>query len=158
MHETLHQSSQTNAIYLDFAKAFDSVPHNELLLKLRSVGVTGDLLYWFRSYLTGRQQCVGLGWCRSRLLPAVSGVPQGNILGPLMFLVYINDLASTPLRSHLFLFADDAKCLQHIEDLSDCENLQQDLDSLCDWSHEWKLRFKESKCTLLRFYQLNPPS
>ena len=125
------------------------------LLKLRSVGVTSDLWYWFLSYLTGRQQCVGLDCSRLWLLPVVSGVPNGSVLCPLMLLVYINDLASTPLRSHLFLFADDAKCLQHIEDLSDCENFQQDLDSLCDWSHEWKLRFKESKCALLRFCQLD---
>ena len=146
VHETLHQDFQSDVIYLDFAKAFDSVPHNELLLKLRSVGVTDDLWHWFQNYLAGRQQCVSLGCSCSRMLPVVSGVPQGSILGPLMFLIYINDLASTPLRSHLFLFAYDAKCLQRIEDLSDCENLQQDLNSLCDWSHEWKLRFRSQMC------------
>ena len=83
VHETLNQSFQSDVIYLDFAKAFDSVPHNELLLKLRSVGVTGNLWYWFQNYLSGRQLCVSLGCSRSRMLPVDSGVPQGSILGPL---------------------------------------------------------------------------
>ena len=155
--ESVQAHSQSDVIFLDFAKAFDSVPHNELLLKLRKMGVCGDIWYWFSSYLTGRQQCVRLGNTRSGLLPVLSGVPQGSILGPLLFLVYINDLPSCAINSHLLLFADDAKCAKPIKSMSDSLCLQADLDSLCEWSHQWKLSFKEEKCALLSFCRRHRP-
>ncbi len=108
VEQSMDARLQSDVIFLDFAKAFDSVPHCELLHKLR---ISGDLWCWFKDYLTGRQQCVCLEGSRSGLLPVVSGVPQGSILGPLLFLVYINDLSSV-VHSLLLLFADDAKCVR----------------------------------------------
>ena len=87
----------------------------------------------------------------SSLLPVVSGVPQGSILGPLLSLVFINDLPLSVSSSHLLLFADDTKCLKQINEMEDCSALQQDLHNLTLWSDSWNLPFNESKCILLRF-------
>lgn len=143
-------SSQCDVIFLDFAKAFDSVPHQELLFKLRKLGVTGDIWLWLEEYLSERMQCVCIGYSRSQLLPVVSGVPQGSILGPLLFLSYINDLPEVIAHSFFLMFADDAKCMKIITGKEDAVLLQEDLDSLCEWSVEWKLKFKESKCALMK--------
>lgn len=142
---------QTDVIYLDFAKAFDRVPHNELLLKLWKIGITGDLWLWFNSYLTNRTQCVRLNGSYSSFLPVLSGVPQGSILGPLLFLVYINDLFSSIHCSNALSFADDTKCYKPILQLLDSFQLQQDLDSLSDWSRHWNLSFNFSKFIHLSF-------
>ena len=106
--------SQCDIIYLDFKKAFDSVPHQELLLKLWKTGIVGSLWKWFREYLTNRYQHVSINNSKSSTLPVVSGVPQGSILGPFLFLIYINDLSSSVKHSKTFLFADDTKCLRPV--------------------------------------------
>ena len=144
-------SSQWDVLFLDFAKAFDSVAHNELLLKLAQLGVSGDVWLWLRCYLSRRSQCVCLGDSRSELLPVVSGVPQGSILGPLLFLVFINDLPDAVNHSSLYMFADDTKCAKLIRNPSDSVLLQDDVTSLGKWSSDWKLQFKVTKCVLLRF-------
>ena len=140
--------SQTDVIYLDFKKAFDSVAHSELLVKLWSFGITGNLWNWFRGYLSDRHQRVSLNQCLSDSLPVISGVPQGSILGPLLFIIFVNDLPSTVTSSHIYLFADDTKCLQSVRSSSDCHSLQRDLQN---WSKYWNLQFNERKCVLLRF-------
>ena len=142
--------SQTDVIFLDIAKAFDSVPHNELLLKLRRLGVCGDVWLWLKAYLFGRLQCVSIDNNISSLLPVLSGVPQGSILGPLLFIVYINDLPLLVHSAQVSLFADDTKCKQLIRNVRDCISLQDDLNSMGRWSTTWKLLFKEVKCALLR--------
>ena len=103
-----------DAVFLDFKKAFDSVPNNELLLKLWRIGITGKLCLWFQEYLTHRQHYVHLDNASSALLPVKSGVPQGNILGPLLFLIYINDLPECINYASCRLFADDAKLLKSV--------------------------------------------
>ena len=123
-------NAQTDVIYLDFRKAFDSVAHNELLAKLWHFGITGNLWKWFHGYLSPRMQCVKLDGILSHSLPVVSGVPQGSILGPLLFLIFINDITETVTSSDLLLFADDTKCFKTIGNPSDCHLLQQDLHFL----------------------------
>jgi hypothetical protein len=110
---TLYNSftDNTSTDVIDFKKAFDSVAHNELLVKLWEFGITGNLWKWFRAYLGHRRQYVSLNGCTSNTLPVISGVPQGSILGPILFLVFVNDLPSSVFSSTLYLFADDTKCL-----------------------------------------------
>ena len=151
VYESFGSNAQTDVIYLDFKKAFDTVAHGELLAKLWSFGVTGNLWKWFRSYLSARMQCVTLNRHISDLLPVVSGVPQGSILGPLLFLIFVNDLPESVTSSQIFLFADDTKCLLPVKGIPNCLSLQQDLDNLSLWSLNWKLNFNEAKCALVRF-------
>ena len=112
-----------DAVFLDFKKAFDSVPHNELLFKLWRIGITGKLWLWFQEYLTHRQHYVHLDNASSALLPVKSGVPQGSILGPLLFLIYINDLPECINYASCRSFADDAKLLKSIVTSNDCTQL-----------------------------------
>ena len=103
----LERRSTVHCLFLDYAKAFDSVPHERLLLKLNGLGITGSLQTWLRSFLTNRLQRVVINGCYSDWLPVYSGVPQGSVLGPLLFLLYINDLEKAVLYSELNVFADD---------------------------------------------------
>ena len=116
----------------------------------RAVPYRGSWL-WFKSYLSSRRQCVHINNSRSSLLPVISGVPQGSILGPLLFLIYVNDLPLSINSSSLLLFADDTKCLKSIDCPHDCDLLQNDLSLLSDWSLKWKLLFNVFKCVNLTF-------
>ena len=128
---------------MDLSKAFDSVPHNLLLLKLKQLyGLDGSLFKWFTSYLTDRYQRVTLDGCTSGWLSVKSGVPQGSILGPLLFLLYINDLPTAINYNNVALFADDTKFYSQVSNINSCLNIQKDLDSLYEWSLKWQLKFK----------------
>ena len=114
LDEITNAPAQTDVIYFDISKAFDSVSHSILLRKLWYFGITGILWTWFKDYLSNRCQRVVINNCYSDSLPVVSGVPQGSILGPLLFIIYINDIASVVLHSLVLKFADDTKCFKHI--------------------------------------------
>ena len=107
-------------------------------------------------YLTSRKQLVSVNHCFSTTLPVLSGVPQGSILGPLQFLIYVNDLQLSASSSSLLLFADDTKCFNMVRSPSNSLVLQQDLTSLFNWSNHWKLSFNELKCILIRFSANHP--
>lgn len=141
-------------IYLDFSKAFDSVDHSRLLFKLNKLGVRGGLLQWIESFLTNRQQCVRVGSAISSSADVVSGVPQGSVLGPVLFLCYINDLPNV-VQGIVKIFADDTKIFSEALTEDHCQKLQTDLDNLCDWSREWKLSFNATKCKVLHIGHKN---
>ena len=150
IYQATSQGYQADSIYLDFRKAFDSVPHNKLLVKLSLNGIKGNLWNWFNNYLHNRSQCVKICSSISDFLPVLSGVPQGSILGPLLFLIYINDIKITQF-SNLFLFADDAKLYKIIIQLSDYLHLQQDLNQLHTWTIDCDLLLSVNKCIHLSF-------
>ena len=112
-------SNSVDVVYPDFRKPFDSVPHNELLYKLWKHGIIGDLWLWFKAYLSLRTQCVKINGCSSDLLSVVSGVPQGSILGLLLFVLYFNDLPDALSSALPYLFANDTKCLHVSSSQSD---------------------------------------
>ena len=135
-------------IYFDFSKAFDSVPHTRLLSKLQAYGVSGQLLKWFGSFPRGRRQCIKINSVLSSWLQVTSGVPQGSVLGPLLFALYINELPSL-VSSQLLMFADDIKLYRRIRSPIDCRILQTDINILLDWSNHWLLSFNTSECKVL---------
>ena len=147
----INSPSQTDVVYFDISKAFDTVSHAILLNKLWSAGITGTLWAWFGEYLTDRYQRVCINNCYSDLLPVLSGVPQGSILGPMLFLIYINDMTSYIHQNQLLKFADDTKCFMHICTTSDYIALQEDIIALFTWSRETDLNFNLKKFVHLSF-------
>ena len=128
-----------DCIYLDIKKAFDRVPHGRLVWKLRNFGgVRGRLLEWMKDYLIGRQMRTTIKGKYSGWKEVTSGVPQGAVLAPIMFLVYINDMGEG-ITSYMNMFADDAKIMRKIVDEQSCRELQSDLDLIKQWSDKWKL-------------------
>ena len=127
---------QTDLIIMDFAKAFDKVPHRRLLHKLEYYGIRGSTHKWINSWLSGRTQQVVLDGQASDPVPVLSGVPQGSVLGLVLFLLFINDLPDN-IRSSVRLFADDCVLYRNIHSLQDCLTLQEDLTSLGQWEADW---------------------
>lgn len=143
---------QVDVVAVDFAKAFDKVPHHYLLHKLECYGLGGDIAGWFRDFLSGRTQCVKIGDSLSGWLDVSSGVPQGSVSGPLLFLLYINDVIGAVSCGSL-LFADDLTLYGNIGDDSDCNGLQTDLLAVHEWSRKWLMEVNWSKthvCTFTR--------
>jgi ribonucleases P/MRP protein subunit RPP40 len=133
------------SIFLDFAKALDKVPHHRLLVKLAAHGIEGRVANWIKSWLNGRLQRVYINGNSSKWLLASSGVPQGSVLWPLLFLIFINDLDCN-IFSRIYRFAGDTKILQRINSTSDGLWLQQDIDTLGNWAVDWQMEFNVSKC------------
>ena len=145
----LDKKLQTDVILLDFCKAFDKVSHRLLLHKLDHYGIRGSTLKWISSFLHGRSQRVVCNGCTSSSVSVTSGVPQGTVLGPLLFLIYINDLPKC-VSSHCALFADDCLLYRKINNKEDHQILQHDLHNLELWANKWLMSFNVSKCEVLR--------
>ena len=154
--QSLDNKSQIDMAIMDFSKAFDSVPHNRLLLKLSHYGIQNKTLSWISNFLRHRTQRVVIGGEHSAWTSVVSGVPQGTVLGPLLFLTYINDLPDN-LKSSVRLFADDCVLYHEIRDCRDARELQHDLDTLVQWERDWQLSFNPSKCHIMRLSHARSP-
>ena len=147
----LDRRKTTDLLILDFSKAFNTVAHRRLLHKIQLYGVTGRTNRWISSWLCDRQQRVVLDGSSSSDSPVLSGVPQGTVLGPLKFLLYVNDIAAkVSPQTTVKLFAVDCLLYRTIESAADSFQLQQGLDSMVDWSNTWLMRFNASKCHLLK--------
>ena len=142
-----------DVVYLDFQKAFDTVPHARLLKKLQAYGIGGELFEWITEYLKNRSQVVTVNGESSSAGAVLSGIPQGTVLGPLLFVVYINDILDN-IDSEGLLFADDAKIFRTITCKNDALLLQQDILQLEAWSEKWLLKFHSDKCHLLSLGKL----
>lgn len=140
----------TDCIYLDFAKAFDSVSHELLIFKLNQLNIDPNVLAWIKEFLSNRSQYVTANNFYSSNSVVTSGVPQGSVLGPLLFLIYINDLPSCVSSSTVRLFADDCVLYHKITSHTDHLNLQRDLDSISTWCKAWFMTLNIAKCKSMR--------
>ncbi len=135
-------------LYLDFAKAFDKVPHRRLIDKLEAHGISGKISGWIEEWLSGRRQRVCINGSCSGWRPVTSGVPRGSVLGPVLFLIFINDLDTSTTRS-ILKFADDTKVLGKADEGSEIQTIQDDLDKLDSWAGAWQMTFNVEKCKVM---------
>nr|VZI25225.1 unnamed protein product [Spirometra erinaceieuropaei] len=153
----LEEGFEVNVVYIDFRKAFDIVPQQRLLHKLSAIGIREDLLNWIRAFLVGRKQRVCIGDDMSESVNVTSGVPQGSVLGPLLFILYVND-SLQELDCGKIMFADDVKLWQVIKGPNDQRSLQDNLHRLQAWSKKWLLDFNVEKCAILHLRLTNSHS
>ena len=139
----------------DFSKAFNRVNHNKLLLKLAQQGISHQLICWIESFLGKRSQKVVIDGEESSEAAVTSGVPQGSVLGPAMFIFYINDLPNN-LHSIVRLFADDTIIAYNAA--TNCQSLHYDLAKLEMWENAWSMEFHPSKCQLITFSRMRQPA
>ena len=149
------EGAPVDIVYCDFRKAFDTVPHNRLIKKLSAYGLKGQLLAWLGDFLQDRWQQVTVGKSESNPVRVTSGVPQGSVLGPVLFVLYVNELPEL-VQSHMKMFADDVKVFRGISNSSDQSALQDDLNALCNWSKDWLLQFNPKKCKVMHVGHSNP--
>ena len=154
----LDEGHSADILYLDFSKAFDKVQHQRLINKLQSLGIGGSILAWIKAWLSGRKQRVVLNGKHSSTISVPCSVPQGSVLGPILFIIFINDidLCVQLIKALLLKFADDTKAIKRIESIDDCQSLQVVIDKLCLWASEWQLYFNVDKCKVLHMGRNNP--
>ena len=151
----LDAGKQIDITYLDMSKAFDKVDHTKLLVRLHQYGITGKLHDWFRSYLQGRKQQVTVLGATSRELPVTSGIPQGSLLGPILFLLFVDDIPNTVKTSRVACYADDTKIFKSIDSITDCNALQSDLNDLVSWcGYQFKCKYQ---CIIRKNHRYSPP-
>lgn len=146
----LDKGDPVDILYLDFSRAFDKVPHKKLLKKLESCGVSGKLKRWIEEWLTGRKQWVEINGEKSNIGDVISGVPQGSVLGPLLFVIYINDLDDAiSFSTILKKFADDTKTAQKVSTEEERSIMQNTINELLDWGNKWEMKFNVDKCKVM---------
>ena len=153
----LRSRRDVDVLYVDFSRAFDSVVHSKLLLKLSNIGIDGALLQWIKAFLTARKQCVVVENCFSNWVDVLSGVPQGSVLGPILFLIFVNDVVDISDNSTVCsLFADDLKIYSAVDIVAGCDSLQNALDKLTVWCNKWQMCINISKTLVLHIGKKNP--
>lgn len=157
IHQSMDTDDEIIAIFLDLSKAFDKVWHKGLLYKVHRIGISGNLLKWIQSYLEDRRQKVALNGSFSETLSLSSGVPQGSVLGPLLFLIYINDISDN-LTGETFLFADDSSLFHKInKNINRCiELVNHDLEAIDKWSEQWLVTINVTKTVCMLFSRSRP--
>ena len=156
----LEAGKEICAVFYDYRKAFDSVPHRPLLNKLKILGVSGHVLRWVADYLTSRSQCVVVEGDQSGTAEVLSGVPQGSVLGPLLFLIYIDEISSVSLspESSRVIFADDVCIYRPISSCGDFRYVQDDIEVIEEWSIENFRNLNPSKCKYMLISRKRTPS
>ncbi|MEL7307933.1 MAG: reverse transcriptase family protein [Pseudomonadota bacterium] len=154
--DCLDRNLAVDSVFFDFQKAFDSVPHHKLILRLFSVGIRGNLLDWLKDFLSNRTQAVSIDRSRSNSLPVNSGVIQGTVLGPTLFNIFVNDIDESLKYCNIFKYADDIRIFRssarNYRDLSDLHHkIQQDIDSIVAWSLASGLKLNADKCFSVSF-------
>ena len=152
--EMMDEGNCLDVLYLDFSKAFDTVPHCRLMTKLQAYGIGGKMLDWVKDFLTHRRQRVSINGSLSQWLAVLSGIPQGSVLGPVLFILYINDLPDL-VKNFTMLFADDTKIYSVVNNERDRNSLQDDINKLIAWSDKWQLRFNAFKCKVMHYGRQN---
>ena len=152
---SVEHGESVDVLYLDFRKAFDAVPHQRLLRKVESYGISGSLKRWIAAFLQDRSQQVVVRGHSSQWTSVSSGVPQGSVLGPVLFIIYINDLPEV-VSSSIKIFADDTKIYRNVSPVSGHMELQADLEAVASWSAKWQLPFNVTKCKSLHVGSQNP--
>ena len=147
----LDEKNSIDVIYFDFKKAFDTVPHQRLLKKLEYYGISGNVLLWIKDFLSNRNQAVKVGSEYSERINVTSGIPQGSILGPILFTIFINDLPDQ-VDSYCKIFADDTKIYNTTRE---AKKLQDDINSMILWSEHWQLYFNTGKCKRMHIGRTN---
>lgn len=147
----LEKGLNVDTIYLDFAKAFDKVDHSLVLKKLSMLGIRGKILQWIESFLTNRTQRVMVNGFLSEPAPVISGVPQGSVIGPLLFLILIGDIDNDIATSFLSSFADDTRLSRATSGVTDCSALQTDLEKVYQWAIDNNMIFNAKKFEALRY-------
>jgi len=151
--ELLEAGGRIDVIYTDLEKAFDKVPHRRLLSKLRTYGIHDNAINWIKAFVTNRIQRVKINDSMSDWEEVLSGIPQGSVLGPLLFIIYINDLVDQCENgANIYLFADDAKIYKQVSKLEDKIVLQQCVDSFMEWTERWLVKVNVNKCKVMSFY------
>ena len=147
----IDEGHSVDLLYLDFARAFDKVPHARLMMKVRAHGITGKIADWIEQWLTNRKQRVVLNGTASEWADVTSGVPQGSVLGPTLFIIFINDIDNAVDTISILLkkFADDTKLGLVVDQYEQCMQVQKQLDSIYQWSKDWQMLFNHDKCVVL---------
>ena len=155
--KTVDNGDSADVFYLDFAKAFDKVPKLRLVEKLKSKGIQGQILKWIEAWLTNRTQTVRVGTAESTCSVVESGVPQGSVLGPPLFNIFIDDIDNEARQVDMIKkFADVTKGLKVVKNIQDRDSLQNTLDNLARWEKDWGMKFNIPKCKIMHVGTRNP--